>query len=281
MLRSIFLLSTAVLILSSSTATASTQCDPGAVAARYPSYAGKVVKIAASPTQPPFAFVDPKNPDEMTGLEVEMIEGVMQCAGLRYELIKGAWAGLLPAVFAGSADVMIGNVNYRPDRAEKADFVLYVLAGQSVVVQKGNPRRISTQADLCGASGTATMGSSSAMQIQRLSQSCIERGKPPIAFQPAADADAAYRLVSNNRFDFAMDEAASASTRLLSEPNFELAYTATTDIKGGFVVTKGNKEMLAIVSDGMKVQEQNGTLLKLMKKYGLPPSLLVPVEARR
>ncbi|CAE6738262.1 transporter substrate-binding domain-containing protein [Paraburkholderia aspalathi] len=260
---------------------ASAACDPGAAGSRYPLYAQKVVKIAASPTQPPFAFVDAGNPNELVGLEVDMIKEVMRCAGLRYEFIEGAWAGLMPAVFAGSADVMIGDVNYREDRSQRADFILYLLAAQSVVVQKGNPRGVTKDADLCGTSGTATMGSSSAHKIEQLNQTCVANGKPLIVFQPAADADAAYRLVANGRTDFAMDEAASVSARLRTKPDYQLAYSVSTGLKGGFIVAKGNKEMLDIVYDGLKAEEKNGTLLRLLTKYGLPENLLIPVEVQR
>ena len=256
-------------------------CDPQAVARKYPLYAGKTIKIAASPNQLPYAYSNPQNLERMTGLEVEMIEGAMACAGLKYEYYKGVWSGLLPALLSGSADMMIGNVNFRPDRAERADFVLYMRAGQSIVVQKGNPKRLADGASLCGASGSAVIGGSSAQQIERQSKLCIEQGKPAINFLPAAEAEAAYRQVANARIDFAMDDAASAASRLLKEPDFELAYTVTTDVLSGMVVAKGNAGMLEIVSDGLKVQERDGTLAALMKKYGLPAELLIPIQVRR
>jgi hypothetical protein len=64
------------------------------VAAKYPKYAGQTVEIAASLTGLPFTYADPANPNNMTEIEVEMIEGAMKCAGLKYEFNKGAWAGL-------------------------------------------------------------------------------------------------------------------------------------------------------------------------------------------
>ena len=257
------------------------QCEPEKVAEKYPAYAGRTIRIAASPTQPPYAFSDPKDPGRLIGLEVGMIETAMRCAGLRFDYVVGAWAGLLPAVLSGSADLMIGNVNYRPDRAERADFVLYMRAGQSIVVQKGNPKKLVDAASLCGTSGSAVLGGSSAHQIERQSQLCTERGQPAIAFLPATSAEAAYRQVGNARIDFAMDDATSAATRLLKEPDFELAYSVTTDGLSGMVVAKGNAAMLRIVEDGLKIQEREGALGSLFETYGLPSELLIPIQARR
>lgn len=258
-----------------------TQCEPAKVGQKYPAYAGRVVKIAVSPNQPPYSFADPQDPDRLVGIEVEMIEGAMNCAGLKFEYVKGAWSGVLAALMSGSSDVMIGNVNYRPDRAERASFILYMRAGQSVVVQRGNPKRITDVASLCGATGSATLGSSSALQIERQSKICVDNGKPPINFLPAADGNAAYRQLANARIDFEVDDASSAAARSAKEPEYEISYTVVTDFLSGFVVTKTNKAMLQIVADGMKVQERAGTVRALAAKYGLPAELLIPVEARQ
>lgn len=261
----------------------SPSCEPVRAAVKFPAYSGKVVKIGMSPTQPPYAFADPADPIRMSGLEVEMIEKAMACAGLRYEFVKGAWAGLLQSLFSGNMDVMIGNVNYRPDRAEKADFVLYLRAGQTTVVQKGNPKKITDTASLCGASGAATVGGTSARFIELLNKDCVDSGRKPIDFLPSADGESAYRQVANKRVDFVMDDAASAAARTRTERanDYESAFTNWTDIKSGMVVLKGNEQILRAVADGLKVQQIEGSLEALMRKYELPPELVIPIEARR
>lgn len=257
------------------------QCEPEKLAQKYPSYAGKSVKIAASPGGPPYAFADPTSPDRLAGLEVEMIEKAMACAGLKFEYMKGAWSGLLAALFNGSSDLMIGAVNYRPDRAERADFILYMRVGQSIVVQKGNPKKLSDAASLCGMTGSATVGGSSSQQIERQSKQCVEQGKPAIQFLPAADSDAAYRQISNARIDFVMDDAITAAAHAKRQPEIEIAYTIKTDILSGMVAPKGNATIIQIVSDGLKVQERDGSLAALARKYDFPSELLVPIQTRQ
>jgi polar amino acid transport system substrate-binding protein len=257
------------------------RCEPDKVAQKYPTYAGKVVKIAATPGGPPYAFADPQNPDRMAGLEVEMIEKAMVCAGLKFEYMRGAWSGLLTALFSGSGDVMIGAVNYRPDRAERADFALYMRVGQSVIVQKGNPKKLGDLGTLCGMTASATVGGSSSQLIERQSKTCVEQGKPAIQFLPAADSDAAYRQLSNQRIDFVMDDAVTAAAHAAKQPEIEVAHTATSDILSGMVVKKGNAEMLQIVADGLKVEERDGTITTIAKKYDFPANLLIPIQTRQ
>ncbi len=271
----------ALLCAAVSPAASAARCEPGEASNRYPGYAGRIVRIAASPTQPPFAFSSPDDPERMTGLEVEMIEKAMACAGLKFEYVKGAWSGLLPALFSGAADVMIGAVNYRPDRAERADFVLFMRAGQSVVVAPGNPKHVVSMETLCGTVGSSVMGGSPAQAIEGESVRCTQAGKPPIDFRPSAATDASYRQLVNGRVDFVMDDAAAVAARITREAGLEVAYTMTTDILSGMVVAKGNREMLQIVADGLGVQREDGTLAGLARKYGLPPETMIPIETRR
>jgi polar amino acid transport system substrate-binding protein len=256
------------------------QCEPNKVAEKYPDYAGKIVKIAASPSQPPFAFSDPENMQQMSGLEAEMIEKAMSCAGLKFEYFKGAWSALLPALYSGSADVMIGAVNYRPERAARADFILYMRAGQSIIVLRDNPKNLTSMDSLCGHTGSSNANGSPAQSIQSQSKICTEHGKPAINFLPAVDTDAAYRQLINGRVDFVMDDAPAAAARIKKQTELMVAHTVTTDILSGMVVTKGNKEMLRVVADGLRAQQQDGTLANLMKKYGMPPETIIPIETR-
>ena len=176
---------------------------------------------------------------------------------------------------------MIGAVNYRKDRAEKVDFILYFRTAQGVIVPKGNPRKIAEPSTLCGTTGTATIAGSSALMIERQSEACLQQGKPAIKFMPAADSDSSYRQLPLGRFDFVMDDAVTASVHVNKDPEIEIAHTIVTDTYSGMVVRKGNDELSAIIADGLKVQESNGSVLAAAKKYGFPVGLLVPVETRK
>lgn len=279
--RSLLALSFGLATIASCAFAQTPVCEPDKVAQKYPDYAGKTVKIAVSPTSPPYTYSDPKDQERMTGLEVELIEGVMKCAGLKYEYLKGGWAGLLQSMFTGAADVMPGNVTYRADRAEKVDYVLYIHSGSAVVVYKGNPKGIVDILSMCGTTGSGTTGGASQFFIERQQKACAAAGKPPITFIPAQEADRAYRLVPVQRVDFAIDDVGSAAARVAVEPDMQMGFTATSDLINGFVVPKGNATMLKVVTEGMMVQEKNGQMAAILKKYGLSPELLAPVEARR
>lgn len=257
-------------------------CEPRKAAQKYPTYADKVVKIGVNSTYPPFSYNDAGDMKKLVGLDVEIVEHAMRCAGLKFEYVNGAHSGLYPTLFSGYLDVMIGNIFYRPDRADKAGFVLYMVNGQSLVVGKGNPSGIRSADGMCGHAASGPFTGSSALLVQDIGKRCLEAGKAELAWVPAADPESAYRSLANGRVDMVMDGTASAALRMSSAEGkvFEVAFTLLTDVKSGVMAPKGNRDMLKVIADGLSDLQATGRLATLMKTYGLQEDWLIPVEVR-
>lgn len=255
-------------------------CQPQDVGTRYPSYANRTVQVGSNPTYPPFTFAEPGNPTRVAGLDADIVEHAMRCAGLKFEYVRGQTSGLYPALFSGTLDVMLGNIFIRPDRIDRAGFVLYMVNGQSVVVRTGNPKRIVSSDAMCGRIATGLYVGTSALVVKGISERCTAAGKPPIEYAAASDQEQAYRSLANERADLVMDGAASAAERVRSSQGqgLEIAFTLQTDIKSGIIVPKGNKEMLTAIGDGLRDLQASGELAALMTKHGLQPQWLIPVE---
>jgi polar amino acid transport system substrate-binding protein len=261
-------------------AAQSARCEPSKASEKYPTYAKGTVKIGINSTYPPFSYSDPNDMKKMAGLDVDIVESAMKCAGLKYEYINGQHPGLYSALFSGSHDVMIGNVFFRPDRAEKASFVLFMINAQSLVVRKGNPKGVKSTETMCGLTASGSFNSSSARLVQDISKRCTDAGKAAINWIPAQDHEPAYRSLANDRIDMVMDGSVSAMLRQRSADgrNFDIAFTVPSDVKSGMIVTKGNKEILKVMGDGIIELEKTGQLAELMKKHGLQTDWLIPVE---
>ena len=258
------------------------ECQPANAAALYPRYHDKMVRIGVNPTYPPFSYADPNDMAKMTGLDVEIVEEAMRCAGLQYEFVKGQTTGLYPALFSGTLDVMVGNIFIRPDRIDKAGFVLYMTNGQSLVVKKGNPKRIVDTDAMCGLTATGLYVGTSAIVVQDVGKKCIEKVRPGIEYVAASDQEQAYRSLANDRTDMVMDGSASAALRVASSEgrNLEIAFTLPTDIKSGVIAPKGNAEMMKALGDGLRHLQRSGRLATLMTKYGLQREWLIDVEVK-
>jgi len=96
-------------------------CEPDKIATKYPSRAGKTIKIGADPTSPPYVTRDPKDFHQLIGFDTDLARAVFDCAGVKYEFFFGGWSGLLPAVISGQIDVMWDNLYYTAERATQVD----------------------------------------------------------------------------------------------------------------------------------------------------------------
>lgn len=256
-------------------------CAPDKVSQKYPGYAGRAVVVAVTPMTPPFAFTNPDNLGEVTGLEVELMEGVMACAGLEIEWLIGKWTGILPTVFSGASDLMIGNVVYSEDRAKQGDFVVFIRNSQTVVVRKGNPRRIVGLDSLCGLQAAQTIGAASALAMQDYSDKCVAAGKPAIDILMAENQESAFRQLSANRVDMVMEGAEGATRRIKSpsgQNNLEAAFSVTADAMAGAITRNDNDEMLQILADGMTAMKEDGRIDELFDKYQISREQFSPIR---
>lgn len=262
-------------------AQAPAQCEPQRAAERYPRHAATGVKVGTVTTSPPFAYSDPADYARMTGAEVEIVEAALNCAGLRFTYVRGPFSAVLQSVISGAADVMIGNVNYRSERAERLDFVTYMRSGQSMLVPRGNPKGLHTVADLCGLTESSTVGGVGFAEVERQSAACRQQGRPPIAYLPSVDQESALRQVANGRVDFVMDGSITAKQRALGHnAEFDIAFTILTDLVIGAAVRKDDPEMRRAVLEGVTILERDGTLREIFTRYGLQ-EFAAPVELRR
>lgn len=255
-------------------------CQPGKTGDKY---GGGTVRVAVTPITPPFTYADPNDLERVTGLEVDIIQSVMTRAGLKVEWTIGRWSSLLPTIFSGASDVMVANVNYRADRAKRADFVLYMMSGQSVIVPKGNPKKLVREDDLCGITSAEVIGGSSFLAVQKISERCVAKGKPAVTIEGAEDQESAFRQLDNGRVDAVVEGTASATARLArnSGKEFESAFTIVSNIPTGAVVRNGNDAMARILYDGITAMQKDGSLAELFRKYGVDTKLMIPAEIRR
>ena len=147
------------------------KCEPGKLAAKYPSLAGKTIKIGTDGETPPYAMRDPKDFNHLIGLDTELAEATFKCVGVPIEFKFGAWSGQVPAVANGQTDAMWDTLYYTPERAKQIDFVIYLRAATGGMVQKGNPKHIMSLEDICGVRATAGLGTVEEAQFRQLSTS--------------------------------------------------------------------------------------------------------------
>jgi polar amino acid transport system substrate-binding protein len=260
-------------------AAAGGKCEPAALATKYPSLAGKTIRVAQDPQGPPYAFRDPEDFDHLVGLDAEIVRAAFGCIGAPFEFKTGSWSGLLPSVIAGQADVMWSNLDYTPARAEKVDFVTYLLAATRGIVRKGNPKNIHSLDDVCGVRTAAGLGTVEEAMFRGLSDKCVAAGKPALEIVTYPDRPTGIRMLLNDRADLLMGDAGGNAYTIKLYPNdLESGYVIPTDYKVGPGISKSLPELRQAIFDAMQILQADSLQRELMVKYGVDPELQRPVE---
>lgn len=255
------------------------KCEPTALATKYPSLAGKTIKVAQDGEGPPYTFRDPENFDKLIGLDADLVRASFACIGVPFEFSTGKWSGLLPSVIAGQADLMWSNLYYTPKRAEQVDFVTYLLAATRGMVRKGNPKNIHSLDDACGVRAAAGLGTVEEAMFRGLSDKCVAAGKPPLEIVTYPDRPTGIRMLQNDRADLLMGDAGGLAFFIKQYPNeLESGYVILTDYKVGPGISKSLPELRQAVFDAMQILQADGTQKALMVKYGVDPELQRVVE---
>jgi polar amino acid transport system substrate-binding protein len=251
-------------------------CEPDKVASRYPTLAGKTIRVGQDGVSMPFSYRDPEDPDHIIGLDTDYARAVFACIGVPVTFEIGAWSGLLPAVSAGRIDIMWDDLYYTAERAQRVDFVMYMAASDTTVVHKGNPKNIHAMEDICGTRALAGLGTVEIVLLNTLTQKCVEQGKPAIQISTYQDRSTAWPMVETDRADVIMSSSAMGAAAVAARPNtLQAGFDFLPDVKVGVAVAKGRSDLTKAISEAMVALHANGEVEKIFVKYKIDPKLII------
>ena len=275
--RAALLAMTSAVVLHGTPARAA--CDKGVLAAQHPGLAGRTVRLAQDGESPPYTFRDPDDFTTMRGLDHDLATATFACLGMKTEIKIGTWSGLLPAVIAGQADVMWNNLYYTPPRAEQVDFVTYMLASTGALVKSGNPKKIASLADTCGIKAVAGLGTVEERLLRKTSEDCTAAGKPALDIATYPDKPSGMRLVQTGRADLMLTDGGFVGNVVKANgAQLAEAFLIRTNYKVGPGISRTFPGLQPAILDALRQLQADGTIQRDMIKYGVDPSLILPVE---
>jgi polar amino acid transport system substrate-binding protein len=150
-------------------------------------------------------------------------------------------------------------------------------AGTGGLVAAGNPRKIDDISKLCGLTVTAGIGTVELTMAQAQAARCKAENKPDVTIMTSADIASGARLVASHRADVMMYDLALVDGLAKQNPQLYMrGFMVTSGMKIGVGVKKGNTDMIAAISDGLKIMQANQTQKKTFQQYGVDPSLETP-----
>src|SRR6202012_817811 len=73
------------------------------------------------------------------GMDVDLAKALGQVLGLKVNVVKADFAGIIPGLASGRFDLSLSSFTDSKEREKTVDFVTYFTAGTSLLVKKGNP----------------------------------------------------------------------------------------------------------------------------------------------
>ncbi|AEV84679.1 amino acid ABC transporter [Actinoplanes sp. SE50] len=171
--------------------------DP-ALAARVPADARAKGSITVATNAPYAPFIDFKTKGDQShfvGLDYDLFTAAAARLGLRATFQQQPFDGLVPGLQAGKYDAIAGGVTDKREREQVATFVDYTASGTGFLVTAGNPKQVSTVANLCGLRVGAQKASNQVDNLTAYSKASCP-GQPIVISQYPANTDAVQALLA-------------------------------------------------------------------------------------
>src|SRR6266852_179263 len=239
-----------------------------------------VLTVGSDTTYPPQEYIDPTT-NKAAGFDVDLITAVAQRMGLQAKIVTTKFDTIIDDLAAKRFDVVMSAVSVTPERQKKVDFVPYFSAGESLLVQKGNPHNIKSTADLCGLLVGVQNGTIEQSDLNIANKACKSNGKPAIKLTVLQDQTAVLQLIVNHRVDAIFQDSPVTDLYVKQNPGqFEVGGSVIAAGPEGIVIRKGDTSMFNAVQTAYNQLKADGTYHRIILKWGLISEELTAIDRR-
>jgi polar amino acid transport system substrate-binding protein len=230
--------------------------------------AGKLT-WGTSPTFMPFEFIRDGKP---VGFDLDLMAALAKRINLTSNEVGMDFKGIIPGLLGHRIDAGASGLYITPERLQVADFIPYVLIGDQLVVQKGNPKHVTDRASLCGLKVAVPVSTAFEASAKQASADCKTAGKPEIDLLSLPASTLVALALEQGRVDAALNSTATIAAMMAQNPGvYELAGDPfDTDTKIGIALRKDNPALKAQLEQAMQAMVKDGTYAQLLQKWNLP-----------
>jgi len=224
----------------------------------------------SSPTFTPFEFMRDGKP---MGFDVDLMDAIAKRINLSSNMMGMEFKGVIPALLGNRIDVGVSGLYVTAERLQVADFIPYVIVGNQIVVQKGNPKKITGRDGLCGFKVAVPVNTAFEASTKQVSADCKTAGKPEIDILSLPGSNNVALALSQGRVDAALNSTATIAAMMGESPNsYDLAGEAfDANTKVGIALRKDSTALKAQLEQALQAVVKDGTYAGLLQKWNLPP----------
>ncbi|MGN9792586.1 ABC transporter substrate-binding protein [Streptomyces sp. OZ13] len=137
-----------------------------------------VIKVGSDIAYAPMEFMDEGN--KPAGVDIDIAKALGKVLGVEFQFENSTFDQLVLGMNNGRTDIVMSSMTDTKERQQGAtedakggaDFVNYFKAGSAILVQKGNPKKVSTLDDLCGLTVAAQRGTANEALLKETQKKC-------------------------------------------------------------------------------------------------------------
>jgi len=236
-----------------------------AISLAAPGNAQTVVKVGSTPTGIPFTFLDTKT-NTIQGVMVDLVTEVGKDAGFAVQIEPMQFSALIAALTSSKIDLISAAMYISPARKEVIDFSEPVYSyGEGLVVAKNDSKDYKTFEDLKGETVGAQVGT---VYVEPLKKTGLFADVKIYDTIPDLMRDVNTGRLKAGFADFPI---VAYNVKLGNFPELRLVTSYKSTILGsiGIGVRKSDGELLKKVNASLAKLKANGTVDKILAKWGL------------
>ncbi len=232
-----------------------------------PASAQQVLKVGSTPTGVPFTFLDTKS-NAIEGVMVDLITEIGKDAGFAVQIEPMQFSALISSLTSSKIDIISAAMFITPARKEVVDFSEPVYTyGEGLLVSKSDTKDYTKQEDLKGEVVGAQVGTAFVDALKK--SGLFSEVK---AYDTIPDI---LRDVNAGRLKagFADYPILAYNLKQGGFPEARIVESYKPAVVGsvGIAVRKSDQELLAKINTSLAKLKANGTVNKILDKWGLKP----------
>ena len=218
----------------------------------------------------PYSFLDPKNNNAWSGLDAEIITFVAKMLKIpKVDVQTVTWDGLVPGTLDGRFDMIGDSIHYTKARAKIVNFCFptYYYA-ETMVVPKGNPKKLHQLTDLKGMKAGTLLGTNYAEWLQTV---------PGVDYQGYKDWEQILPELAHGRLDAVIYDQPVMAATIQQHPDWAVEIVSDYEPRtfknpngySRYVFRQADIQLVTGFSAAIEWMEYNLEMKKILTKWGL------------
>jgi len=226
-----------------------------------------VVRVGCEAAYRPFAF---REGNKIVGYDIELASLLFAPLGVKVEMVDTAWAGVIPALYAGNFDLIMTSLTYTKERVEKVGYTIpYTEATQEMLVRASDAETIKGLNEMANKILGVKLGSAGDTMKTKLQEALKSAtGKGFAEVKTYDDHPAAYLALAQGSVDGVINSLATLTQVVKDAPG---KYAIVRNIGprnwAGIGTRKEDGEIISFLNERIAALKASGEIYALQEKW--------------